>query len=115
MDVIKKEEMGSTYIDILAQDNDPEIVWKAVQQITAIVLGEYLKRNGVRQFIPLKKPTFVWAGEVLEVCYYHDSGLYNKKFSEFNAGYIMQNRDPLLNARLEDLCRFYNLNPADYI
>jgi hypothetical protein len=115
VDVIKKDNMGSVSIDILPTENVPEISWKAVQQITSVLLTDYLKKNGIHQFMPLKKPSFVWAGEVLEVCYYHDKNLHDKKFGELKTNLIMRPNDPLLLAKLGDLCRFYNLNPADYI
>ena len=107
--------MGSVTIDILTTDTDPDIVWKATQQITANLLADYIKQNGLQQFIPLKKPSFAREGDVLEVCYYHDKNLHDIKFSNLSEGYVMQNQDPALNAHIEDLCRFYNLNPADYI
>jgi hypothetical protein len=110
VDILHKEKMGSSTIAVLATDGDLDMVWKATQQITAAVLAGYLERKGIRQFIPLKKPSFVWAGEILEVCYYHDHAFYERKYGQLNEGYIMQNNDPALNARMEELCRFYALN-----
>jgi hypothetical protein len=116
IDVLKKEKMGSVVIHVLPEDDNAEVKWKAVKGITSDLLGEYLKKNELSQFIPMRQPTFVWVEKVLEVCYYHDKELHDIKFGEIRqSGYIMQPNDPFLLDRLQTLCRYYNLQPSDYI
>ncbi|NSW45325.1 MAG: hypothetical protein HPY79_05890 [Bacteroidales bacterium] len=119
--IIKKESMGSINIPILSTDDDAEIIWKAVKEITSNLLENYLNKEGILQFIPFHRPTYDWKNEILEagsemeVYYYHSKDFYEQKFKLYNEGYIKQINDPNVLKKLEDLCKFYNLDPANYL
>jgi len=121
VEISKKENMGSFFITILSTDNDAEIIWKAVKGITNDLLENYLKKNELQQFIPFHRPTYDWNGDVLEagsemeIYFYHGQDFYEQKFKSYEEGYIMQNHDPIVLKKLEDLCKFYNLDPANYL
>jgi hypothetical protein len=120
-EILIKESMGTFSITILPTNNDAEIIWKAVRGITNDLLENYLEKNGLLQFIPFHRPTYDWKGDVLEagsemeIYYYHDKDFYEQKFKSYGEGYIMQNHDPSVLKILEDLCKFYSLDPAKYL
>ncbi|NSW45324.1 MAG: hypothetical protein HPY79_05885 [Bacteroidales bacterium] len=70
--------MGSINIPILSTDDDAEIIWKAVKEITSNLLENYSKK-GILQFIPFHRSTYDWKNEILEagtemeVYYYHET------------------------------------------
>ncbi len=121
VEILKKESMGSLSITILPTDNDAEIIWKAVRGITNDLLENYLTKNELRQFIPFYRPTYDWKGNVLEagsemeIYYYHGKDFYEQKFKSYNDGYILQNHNPTVLKKLEELCKFYDLDPANYL
>lgn len=121
VEILKKESMGSLSITILTTDNDAEIIWKAIRGITNELLENHLKKNELKQFIPFHRPTYDWKGNVLEagseieIYYYHGKDFYEQKFKSYGEGYIMQHNDSFVLKKLEDLCKFYSLDPADYL
>jgi len=116
VEILRKDLMGTIQLNVLISDRIEDVIWKAIQIVTKDLLPDHIKLRNLHQFMPTKRPTWDERGNIIEICYYHDVNFYKKKWGELdNTGYVMQPIDPQILSKLENLCKFYNLEPLDYI
>ena len=116
VEIVHKDVMALFEIEVLATDKIEDLIWKAVKKTSNEFLPNYLYQRELYQFMPTKIPTWDKKNETLEICYYHNINVYEKKWGNYKSEkIIMQQMDPETLNKLEQLCTYYDLNPSEYI
>lgn len=76
-------------------------------------LRPYLKRKGIRHFIPYTRPSFDAKNGVTSVCYYHCSQIHDKVYGSLDQGYVLQ-PDAVAEARLDYFYAQHRLDEGWY-
>lgn len=95
--------MGETNIDVNIINYFAELSNKIND-----ILRDFLIKNNIRHFIPLRKPTMEEHEDLITICYYHNSVMYDIIYSNYPE-YVMVPIPPIYE-KLEELYALHHLD-----